>query len=798
MSYSADTLEFNGVLELLAGEAQTAAGRKAALEIHPISDRKLLEKSHAETAEAEFLKSEKQVEWSFAGLEDVNPLLALLGIRGSVAEPQMLIAAANFCEKAVAARSAIASERENVPNLWQIAVKIDSKLAVVTETIRRHILPGGEVDDSASVELRRIRNEISQQRRRITNLLESRMRAAEDAIRDLIVTVRNDRFVIPVKADFRGKIEGVTHGFSSSGQTAFVEPLEAIEANNELQSLFGAEEREIARILSQLTDLLREQLIQISAASDAVKSLDLIRAKRRFMERFSAIVPVICADQTLELKDARHPLLEESIRNKVIAGEIDGISTIVPISISLDENHPVMIISGANAGGKTVVLKTAGLLSMLAVAGIPVPARAARIPHYSSILADIGDNQSLSANLSTFTSHMTNISRMLEACQLPSLVLLDEVGTGTDPEEGSALGVAIVGEFRRRGAQIIASTHYRALKIYAANNPDVINASVEFDTKTLKPTHRLVTGLAGSSSGLEIAGRFGIPEEVIEAARAMLGATSRQAEEYLEKLREETKNAAALRAALEAEREAVAAKYFELEAESMQREKQRKAEFERSLAAALESFEKSSEALLDSIQEKALKTRLEKDSSAGKAKLKRSLSAKLEEVFPGSNSTIEPTYAAPDEPITVGAEIITPMGIRGKIERIDGQTAEIIAGSLRMRESVTNLRAIQIPAPDIRKNGPASQAFDIDKEVRSEINLIGMTTADAGPILEKFIDEAYLARLPRVRIIHGFGTGALRKFVHNLLQKHELVERFAPAAADDGGNGVTIAELRSE
>jgi DNA mismatch repair protein MutS2 len=343
------------------------------------------------------------------------------------------------------------------------------------------------LDDSLRPNSRGLRREINNHRGRLQKSLESLMRNSGDAIQDQIVTQRNERFVIPVKADFRGKVTGVAHGFSSSGATVFVEPLEAIEANNELQNLKGKEEREVARILFALTEDLRANLPAIESAVEAVAELDFVKAKSEFARKFNAVVPTISTDETLYLIDARHPLLEENLRGSE--------HEIVPVSFQLSKEKSVMIISGANAGGKTVVMKTAGLLSLMAISGLPVPARTATIPFYKSVLADIGDHQSLAANLSTFSSHISNIAGMMRDCHAPSLVLLDEVGTGTDPDEGSALGVAIVDYFRRKcGAQVIASTHYRGLKIYAANDENVINASVEFNEKTLQPTYRLLVG----------------------------------------------------------------------------------------------------------------------------------------------------------------------------------------------------------------------------------------------------------------------------------------------------------------
>ncbi|HEX6280444.1 MAG TPA: Smr/MutS family protein, partial [Pyrinomonadaceae bacterium] len=669
-------------------------------------------------------------------------------------------------------------------------------------------------------ELASIRREISSQRARLTKSLESVMRQSGDAIQDQIVTMRNDRFVIPVKADFRGKVGGVAHGFSSSGATVFVEPLEAIEANNELQNLKGKEEREVARILFELTESLREQLPAIEAAVEAVAELDFIKAKVEFARKFRAIVPEISDRGVLDLVDARHPLLEDNLRESNVKravsdrteqrSETVGLNNeIVPSSFALTGTKPVMIISGANAGGKTVVLKTAGLLSLMAISGLPVPAKAATIPFYRSVLADIGDHQSLSANLSTFSSHMSNIAGMMRECVSPSLVLLDEAGTGTDPEEGSALGVAIVDHFRSVcGSQVIASTHYRGLKIYAANDPGVVNASVEFDEKTLQPTYKLLLGLAGASSGIQIASRFGIKPEVIENARENLDISAQEAEAYLRKLSTETKQAEDLRIALEEEREAVAMKYAGLEVEAVKKEKARQKEFEQTLAETVESFDRQSKAFIAGLEDKALKNKLDKERAARKAELNRSVMSKVQ----GPGSPVRAASAVSGSPpyeggvaegrggsptsLEVGSSVITTFGNVGTIEKMDKENAEVLVGGMRLRQKLADLQAVEVdsqkPAPS---KGMVAKPID-SPDVPAELNLIGKTTAEADYELDRFIDEAYMASLPRVRIIHGFGTGALKNFVHHFLKNHELVEKFAFASPDQGGNGATIAELK--
>ncbi len=815
MSFSLDTLEYSKLLELVSRHAQTPMGVGRFADLRPITTRLKLDNALAAISETIAINEEKQISWSFSGLEDPSDAVAILRIQNAALEPNLMLEIARVCTQALFARSSIQPEKETAPTLWQVVEHIPPTLLAVIDQINKKLLPGGEIDDSASPELAKLRREINAQKGRLTKSLESAMRSAGNAIQDEIVTVRNDRFVIPVKTDFRGKVTGVAHGFSSSGSTVFVEPLEAIEANNELQNLKGKEEREIARILFALTESLREQLPAVEAAADAVAELDFIKAKVEFARKFRAVVPEITKDETLDLIDARHPLLEENLRlpsvNRQPLAAGNTSSEIVPSTFGLSREHAIMIISGANAGGKTVVLKTAGLLSLMAISGLPVPATAARIPFYRSILADIGDHQSLSANLSTFSSHMSNIAGMIRECTPPSLVLLDEAGTGTDPEEGSALGVAIVDHFRSKGAQVIASTHYRGLKMYAANDESIINASVEFDEKTLQPTYKLLLGLAGASSGIEIARRFGIADEVIGVARENLDISAQEAEDYLKKLQTETKIATDLRIALEEEREAVALKYGSLEVEAVKKEKARKREFESELANAIDEFDRQSKAFLQTLEDKALKNKLEKERQSRKAELNRAVIAKVADAGsprrrmsePGAIATGSPVTTAQRESIlSVGSKVITSFGNIGTIERMDKEVAEVLVGGMRLREKIVNLQLAEQPAGEARTIARATSTTgltrDIDGyDIPAELNLIGKTTADAEYEIDRFLDEAYMSSLPRVRIIHGFGTGALKNYVHHFLKGHAHVAKYGFAPSDQGGNGATIAELKS-
>ena len=829
MTFSLETLEYAKLLELVSLHAQTPMGVDRFALLRPLANRRELGEALLAITETITLNEEKQVTWSFSGLEDPSDTVAILKIKNASLEPNLMLEIARVCNQALFARSAIQPEKDTAPTLWQIVENIPPILLAVINQINKKLLPGGEIDDSASPELAKLRREISSQRGRLTKSLESAMRAAGTAIQDEIVTVRNDRFVIPVKTDFRGRVAGVAHGFSSSGSTVFVEPLGAIEANNELQNLKGKEEREVARILFVLTEELREQLPAVEMSVNALAELDFIKAKVEFARKFNAIVPEITDDDTLELINARHPLLEENLRktepqrrgsakSEPGAGATGSSSIpqsairnpqseIVSSSFSLTPDRSVMIISGANAGGKTVVLKTAGLLSLMAISGIPVPASNARIPFYRSVLADIGDHQSLSANLSTFSSHMSNIASMINECIPPSLVLLDEAGTGTDPEEGSALGVAIVDHFRRKGAQLIASTHYRGLKMYAANDESVVNASVEFDEKTLQPTYKLLLGLAGASSGIEIAHRFGIEQSVIDVARENLDISAQEAENYLKKLQTETKQAEDLRIALEEEREAVAMKYAGLEVEAVKKEKSRQKEFEGELANAIDEFDRQSKAFMQTLEDKALKNKLDKERLSRKAELNRVVASKVGKSSLLSVASSQRKESAIRNPqsaiIKVGSRVVTSFGNIGTVERIDKDIAQILVGGMHLREKIADLRLADVYESNVQvpksKGFTAQSALDLGRETldsSAELNLIGKTTADAEYEIDRFLDEAYMASLPRVRIIHGFGTGALKNYVHHFLKGHPHVSKFGFAPSNQGGNGATIAELK--
>lgn len=829
-------LEYHELRALIRSGAQTPMGQAQLDKLSPLESIAELRKQLSALAECVNLRR-RGARWTFSELSDPTETLALLRVEGATLETGAILDLKRLSEQAMSARASILAEREASPSLWSLVENLPVDLSRLGARIANKILPNGEIDDRASPELARIRHEIGVLRSRITRTLEGVMRKSGEAIQDELVTIRNDRFVIPVKSDHRARVNGVAHGYSSSGATAFVEPLETIEANNELQALHEAEAREIWKILAGLTEELRAQLPALSSAAEAVAQLDFINAKAVFDQKFNCVIPEIeesgkpkSVEQAnvFELVEARHPLLEENLR---AAG-----GPVVPVTFALDDQHDAMVISGANAGGKTVVLKTAGLLTLMALSGLSVPAKSARVPFYKSVLADIGDHQSLAANLSTFTSHVGNISRMIEICEAPALVLLDEVGTGTDPEEGSALGVAVVDHFRKScSAHVMATTHYSGLKMYAGNEQGVLNASVEFDEKTLRPTYRLIVGVAGSSSGLEIARRFGIPSRVIDGALESVKDSTRQATEYLQRIKREAEDAESLRHALEEERAAVAEKFATLENEAQKKEREREEKFEKALTATVQEFEKRSRELVATIQDRSTRLKVERESQRRVAELKREAQhaavsgrasvrsgkdadstaaargvrvvrdgVALSDARVAENETY---VAAPEaRDIAIGDKVrLKSFGSIGIVDQIRNGEAEVRVKSVHMREKLENLELVELKTQpqskaekfaSLRKARKTEVKVKIETNGRSELNVIGQTTDEAVDAVDKFLDEASMASLAQVRIIHGHGTGALRRAIAEMLKGHPHVARFIGAPPDQGGSGATLVELK--
>ncbi|HSB10730.1 MAG TPA: endonuclease MutS2 [Blastocatellia bacterium] len=799
------SLEFEALLGLLARHVQSPLGRNRVNALRPSTDHVYINRELDRTTEcAAYLTTGGS--FGLGELIDPEDSFTELQVEGTTLEPKQILELQRLTAVGMDVRAQFSDPeiKTRYSNLSAIASKIPD-LRRLLASIRGKILPTGEIDDSASPVLRRIRREINERRTRIYRNLESLMHdRVPTAIQEDIVTIRNGRFVIPVRTDFRGQVPGVMHGLSSSGQTTFVEPLTIIDQNNELVRLREEEEIEIARILLEITEAFRSNLGGLKAMSEALADLDFTHAKARLSVEFNCVRPEMIAGRTFLLDDARHPLLEYTLKQQG--------AQVVPISLEMDDAHQTVVISGPNAGGKTVVVKTVGLVALMAQAGLHVPATRALSPVFSQVLADIGDQQSIAANLSTFTAHIRNIAEMAGRVSPPALILMDEVGTGTDPDEGAALGVAIIDYFRRAGATTIATTHYNPLKTWASQTEGVLNASVEFDEETLRPTYRLIVGVAGASSGLEIARRMDLPGEIIDRARERLDPAYVETSDYLKQLKKVVGEHEALRAALEEERQATAAKYANLDLEFARREADRQRQFESDLAQVIRDFTAEGERLIGTVQDRVAAARLKKEADARTAELRRSAAVRLRKQVassPVSTGTLAVADSTPAGDLQVdAAEIherdrvrIKSLGQEGTVESIDDEEYTVLVGSLRFRANRDEIQLVHSAAP--RASSPAarlprgvSAEVTVDQDFSPEINVIGATVDQALDRVDKFLDEAFLAGAENVRVIHGHGKGALRKAISELLTGHAHVERFSVAPANQGGAGATVVELR--
>lgn len=805
-SQAVNTLEFDKLRDLLYQKVRTPLGAELAEGLMVLDRPEDITRELRRTGEgAAYLRQGTALD--VHDLPDPRPALGKLKVADINLEPFEILNLLRLISVAMGLRETFREEQEKFPLLREISETIPS-LRALYQRLRGRISPSGEIEDFASPELREVRFQMTRLRAQIQRSLEGILKRADEAhaLQDEFITIRNDRYVIPIRNDNRGAVAGVVHGMSSSGQTAFVEPLETINQNNELVRLREVEQAEITKVLFAITEELREERPSLDLMAEAVGMIDFIGAKARLAIEQDAIEPKINQESRLYLKDARHPLLEAHLKTQGLP--------IVPISIELDSDHRVMVVSGPNAGGKTVVLKTAGLLSLMAQAGLHVPAVDADLPVFGQVLADIGDHQSIAANLSTFTAHIQNIRQISEDLDPPALILLDEVGTGTDPEEGSALGVAMVDYFRERGAHVIVTTHYSGLKIYATNTPGVINASVEFDERTLKPTYRLLTGLAGSSSGIEIARRFGLPKAITERAAERVQTSSAEATEYLRRLKENFDQQQHLATALEEERAAVAEKYARLELDFMKREKEREKEFRIELQKIVDQFVTKAEKFASAIEDAANARRVRKEverrtvelkGAAGTAahEMRRKYGAGSAESPALGESSAEPVQLEPAD-FQIGDRVrVLSLDQEGLVDSINDDEIGIQIGALRFREARENVRLIERRA-ETKKAAKAamglpkgvSVSLQEQPAVSSELNLIGRTVNEATDAADKFLDAAFLDNFERVRIVHGVGMGALKKAIADLLTGHPHVARFYPAPPAEGGNGATVVELK--
>ena len=818
---SARLLEFDALRELLLGYTVSPLGRRWLAALQPSSDRAWIENQHQLTTEIGAFRRAGGA-FDFTGLAEIASLVEKSRIAGAALETTEIRDILLLVDRAAEWREISLRPPAAMQAAWKSAAELSAGIADFTLFLRafRHkILPDGTLEDRASPDLARIRREVEKQKRSIQESLRAYLRrlSEDNAVQDELVTIRGERFVIPVKIEQKRRVQGVVHGASSSGQTVFVEPLETIEHNNELVRLLEEEQAEIHRILLEMTQRIAEQSEAILAAAAVLAELEAQFAKARFAEDYHCVATSFgdsscgdgsCGDGRLArptesktcliLHQARHPLLERNLKSK---GQ-----TIVPITIEL-ESACQLVITGPNTGGKTVALKTAGLLALMAQSGIPLPAGRAELPVFDSVLADIGDYQSIEQNLSTFSAHVTNIDFIARTATPQSLVLLDELGSATDPEEGAALAVAIAEHFRGLGCITIISTHHTALKVYAANTPAVVNASVGFDEATLQPTYELKLGVPGASAGINIAQRLGLNSSIIAAARSRLSSQARDLGKFLDRLHAELRLTEGERQRLQQREQELQREQSHLAAEGRREQQAKTREMEKKLEALLRDFEYHAREAVTAVQDRAAAQKLSKEAERRISRLRREFREQFDSAIVAHSTGADQgdPHAQPQliRHVSEGDTVkLKSVGRPARVaRRLDDNHFEVEVGAMKMRiarDDIAELlaRAAESPVKAARARGVSVSLENEDQNVPSEINVIGRTVDDATREVEKFVDRAFLAGLPRVRVVHGSGMGILRRALREYLQKHPQVESISEPPQNEGGAGATVVELR--
>jgi DNA mismatch repair protein MutS2 len=825
---SRSALEWDRFLDLLSGHAQSTPAREWLLALAPSTDLDWIRREHALVAEMRLLLA-AAVRPSFGSLVDPTTLLAKSRIEGVALEPEELRAVIDLASDIAVWTALVHTPPEAladaIPGLRRMAADlIPQPLTPLVESLRARLLPDGSLTDDASPELGRIRREMERQQRSIETSLRSALRRFSEGgtTQDELITIRGERFVIPVKAEWKRRVQGVVHGASSSGQTVYVEPLETIELNNELVRLLEDEQAEIYRIFAAMTREIGRYAGVIALGAEVLAEGDTLQARALFAHEFDCVTPRFAPDDApqMTLKNARHPLLESRLRGAAAAGGADhaaenAIPAIVPISLSLTGEVRQLVISGPNTGGKSVSLKTAGLLALMAQSGIPVPAEEATLPIFHALLADIGDAQSIEQNLSTFSAHIVNLNRIAARADAQSLVLIDELGSATDPDEGSALAVAIAHHFLDHRAWTILSTHLTALKVYAENTPGVANAAVGFDEQTLAPTYELRQGVPGASAGINIAARLGLNPDIVASARASLGTQTEDIGRFLDRLHRQLRELDTERGRVRLQEQDLARERQRLDAEGLKDWRARFREMEQKLASLLKDLEYQVRETVRAIDDRAAQQKLSKDAERRIARLRREFSESFNAAVVAGHTGADKddAHAQPHivRHVAAGDTVkLRTLGRSATIQRqIDDKTFEVAVGPMKMRIARDEIAEVLRPASS-NANTSGQSPLDAARARRGisviaanptenlgwEINVIGRTADEAQDEVEKFLDRAFLAGLPRIRIIHGTGMGVLRRTLREWLRHHPQVATVTEPPHNEGGAGATVVEFK--
>jgi DNA mismatch repair protein MutS2 len=783
-------LEFDRIVEMVRGFAMTPMGDERLARLAPSSDQQQVARWLAATTETTKYLAANSL-FPLRASAELPQTLAALAVEGRALEPGRLLSLAAFLDSVDETKTAIRRASGAFTHL-EAATGTAASFSSETAQVRDKIDPAGDVVDDASPELKHVRERLRKQRSRLRGTLESYLRGKDTAkyLQDLVVTERNGRYVLVVKAEHRSSIPGIVHGASTSGASLFLEPLSTVEINNDIVALLEQEAEQIHRILLALSEAFRARASELARTVDAATELDVLQARARFSDSVGGIEPDL-SDGAFELQAARHPLVKGA----------------VPVTIKTIPPASCLLITGPNTGGKTVALKTAGLLALMAQSGLQIPAaHGSRLPVFQTVFADIGDEQSIDASLSTFSAHITNMAGMDRDLQTPALVLLDEIGSGTDPIEGGALGVAIVDHLRRRGATLIATSHYDALKTYASTTDGVTSAAFGFDAETFAPTYQLHYGTPGRSLALEIAARIGLNASIIAAARQNLSAREAQLAEHLAKIDKDMRALEHEQRLAARERETLGA------AEARMRERdealrQREETYRRRLNEQLEAEVRQARRAIDEVvanlkakselatQEAPRPALTTGDTGALRAEARQAVDSVVRKfVEPASQpSRVEP---AGNTPVIGDRVIVGGLGLEAIVTSVHDGTADLDVRGKRMRAAVRDLRVLAGPAGTARSSVTVRVELQPRDGMAVDLNVVGCTVDEAITRAERFLDESLLTDQRTVRLIHGYGTGQLKRALAGFLQQHPLVMRFGAAPPDQGGGGVTVVELK--
>ena len=835
MRAAQQALEFHRIVEAVRSFAATPLGRDRLAGLRPSGDPRRVAQLLSATSEGTRFLADGGL-FPLQAPADIESTLAALAVEGRPLEPLRLLGLADFLDTLEQTRQAIRRAAGSYPYLGSL---VDMAASFKNEIgdIRDKIDASGEVNDNASPELRSIRDRLRKQRSRLRSTLESYLRGRDTSryLQDQIVTDRNGRYVLVVRAEHRSSIPGIIHGASSSGASLYLEPLSTVEVNNEIVALEEQETAEVRRILLQLTDAFRRRALELKRTLEAATEIDVVQAKARFAALVGGTEPLLSSDSTVELRSARHPLLIRAVTDRLSEGETAADSEEpgerrdrrqtpvepVPVDVLLTPPSSVLVITGPNTGGKTVALKTMGLLALMAQAGLHVPAApGSRLPIFRSIFADIGDEQSIAANLSTFSWHVTNLVAMERTLALPALVLFDEIGSGTDPAEGGALATAVVDHFRARGAVVLCTTHTETLKTYATTTAGVTVAAFGFDPGTFEPTYRLIYGSPGRSLALEIAARLGLSAEVIAHARANLGTREVVLNEHLAKIDENLHELEHERRLVARERQQLGEAEVKLKTREealRQREDTFRRKTEDKFDERLRDARREIDRAIDELKRKTatLAADAERrllhrgpsgplistgDAGQARAEARQALEDAAARFHGGEHDRRDVAPSTEGRPATGDRVVVAGLGMEGVLAAIHGEDAEVDVHGKRLRARLSDLRVVGRAAGQGKQRQPervnVSVQVQSHEETPSDLNVIGYTVEEAIARCERFLDNMLLKDQHVVRVIHGHGTGQLRRALGEYLRNHPLVLRCESAPPEQGGSGVTVVELK--